>query len=140
MLPAVTNPSQDFWSVVWQQDVRVIVMLTAESEGGQVKAHNYWTSGRYGALQLNVLGERRASLEPARIHQHRSRPALGQRRSTNPPKPMMAREPSNSSPSSEQPYVIVRKFTLANSDQPFERMREITQLQYSSWPDFGAPA
>ncbi|ORY14781.1 hypothetical protein BCR34DRAFT_478860 [Clohesyomyces aquaticus] len=136
-LPTTFN---DFWNVVWQQDVRVIVMLTAESEGGQVKAHNYWTSGRYGALQLNVLGERRASLEPARIHQHRNRPALGQRRSTNPPKPMMAREPSNSSPNSEQPYVIVRKFTLANSDQPFERMREITQLQYSSWPDFGAPA
>ncbi|KKY21207.1 putative protein tyrosine phosphatase [Diplodia seriata] len=41
---------------------------------------------------------------------------------------------------SEQPYVIVRKFTLSNTELPFARMREITQLQYSNWPDFGAPA
>ncbi|KAF2654515.1 tyrosine-protein phosphatase non-receptor type 6 [Lophiostoma macrostomum CBS 122681] len=134
---------KDFWNVVWQQDVRVIVMLTAEQEGGQVKAHNYWSDRQYGHLHLSPLGEHRASLEPSRIHRHReiSRPELGQRRATNPPKPgNLSREPSTSSPSSDQPYVIVRKFTLSNSDEPFERMREITQLQYSSWPDFGAPA
>lgn len=130
-LPTTFN---DFWNVVWQQDVRVVVMLTAEQEGGQVKAHNYWGSKQYGHLQLNFLGEHRASLEPSKIHRHRDRPALGQRRSTNPPKE------ATSSPNSEQPYVIVRKFTLSHADHPFERMREITQLQYSSWPDFGAPA
>jgi protein tyrosine phosphatase len=71
------------------------------------------------------------------------RPTLGQRRSTttNPPnKPGYFTTESNAPPSSEQPYVTVRKFTLSNSDEPFERMREITQLQYSHWPDFGAPA
>lgn len=118
-------------------------MLTAEQEGGQLKAHNYWSDKQYGHLYLNQLGERRASLEPSRIFRHKEhlRPQLGQRRSTNPPKPgNLSREPSGSSPNSEQPYVIVRKFTLSNSDEPFERMREITQLQYSSWPDFGAPA
>jgi len=139
-LPATFN---DFWNVVWQQDVRVIVMLTAETEGGQLKAHNYWSSKQYGPLSLNALGERRASLEPSKIHKRREhlRPALGQRRSTDAPKPAnIAKEASSSSPASEQPYVIVRKFTLANSNEPFERMREITQLQYSNWPDFGAPA
>ncbi|KAF2190921.1 tyrosine-protein phosphatase-like protein non-receptor [Zopfia rhizophila CBS 207.26] len=138
-LPATFN---DFWNVVWQQDVRVIIMLTAEQEGGQIKAHNYWSGKQYGHLQLNLLGERRASLEPSRIHhRHRDRPILGQRRATNPPKPVnLAKETSNSAPNSEQPYIIVRKFTLSNSEEPFERMREITQLQYSSWPDFGAPA
>ncbi|KAF2268049.1 tyrosine-protein phosphatase-like protein non-receptor [Lojkania enalia] len=138
-LPATFN---DFWDVVWQQDVRVIVMLTAEQEGGQTKAHNYWSQGQYNHLHLNLLGERRASLEPSRIHRHHSkdRPTAGQRRATNPPKPNLARESSNTSPSSEQPYVIVRKFALTNSEEPFERMREITQLQYSHWPDFGAPA
>lgn len=118
-------------------------MLTAETEGGQLKAHNYWSGKQYGPLYLNSLGERRASLEPSKIHRHREhmRPALGQRRSTDAPKPAnMTKEANNSSPTSEQPYVIVRKFTLANSDEPFARMREITQLQYSSWPDFGAPA
>jgi protein-tyrosine phosphatase len=108
-----------------------------------VKAHNYWSDRQYGSLYLNPLGEHKASLEPSRVHRHKdlSRPRLGQRRSTNPPKPSnLSRESSSSSTSSEQPYVMVRKFTLSNSEQPFERMREITQLQYSSWPDFGAPA
>ncbi|KAF2204798.1 tyrosine-protein phosphatase non-receptor type 6 [Delitschia confertaspora ATCC 74209] len=141
-LPATFD---DFWNVVWQQDVRVIVMLTAEQEGGQAKAHNYWKDRQYGHMHLNLLSERRASLEPSKIHRHRDRPAFGQRRSTNPPTPAsLAREASSSAatqpPGSEQPYVIVRNFTLSNSDAPFERMREITQLQYSHWPDFGAPA
>ena len=121
----------------------MIVMLTAESEGGQLKAHNYWSGRQFGHLSLNPLSEHRASLEPHRIHRRRdtARPQLGQRRSTNPPRLTdLSKEQSGSPPNAEQPYVIVRKFTLSNSEEPFERMREITQLQYSSWPDFGAPA
>ncbi|KAF1948014.1 tyrosine-protein phosphatase non-receptor type 6 [Clathrospora elynae] len=134
---------KDFWNVVWQQDVRVIVMLTAEQEGGQIKAHNYWSDNQYGHLHLKPIAERRASLEPYKIYRHReqSRPAMGQRRSTNPPRlANFTKEATTGSPTQEQPYVVVRKFTLSNEDEPFERMREITQLQYSHWPDFGAPA
>ena len=67
----------------------MIVMLTAEQEGGQLKAHNYWSGKQYGSLHLNQLGERKASLEPSKIYKHREqwRPTLGQRRATNPPKP-----------------------------------------------------
>jgi protein-tyrosine phosphatase len=136
-LPATFN---DFWNVVWQEDVRVIVMLTAEQEGGQLKAHNYWSGKQYGHLQLNFLSEHRASLEPSKIHRRRDRPSLGQRRSTNPPKAAGFGKAADSPPESEQPYVIVRNFTLSNAAEPFQRMREVTQLQYSSWPDFGAPA
>ncbi|CAI6340488.1 unnamed protein product [Periconia digitata] len=139
-LPATFN---DFWNVVWQQDVRVIVMLTAEQEGGQLKAHNYWSNRQYGHLHLNELGERKASLEPSKIHKHREqwRPPLGQRRSTNPPKSAFFTKEATVTPqSNDQPFVTVRKFTLSNDEEPFARMREITQLQYSHWPDFGAPA
>lgn len=120
-------------------------MLTAEQEGGQIKAHNYWSDKRYGHLRLDNLSEHRASLEPSKIHRYReqSRPTLVQRRSTtnNAPKSaFFAKETAPSTPSSEHPYVIVRKFTLSNDEEPFARMREITQLQYSHWPDFGAPA
>jgi tyrosine-protein phosphatase 2/3 len=127
---------------VWQQDVRVIVMLTAEFEGGHIKAHNYWSQKRFGPLHLNFLSEHRASLEPARIHR-RERPSAGRRRSTNPPT-SRGGTPRNETPESpqavDQPYVIVRRFTLSNDDEPFARMRELTHLQYSNWPDFGAPA
>lgn len=42
----------DFWRVVWEQEVRFIVMLTAESEGGQIKCHRYWSDGDYGPFKL----------------------------------------------------------------------------------------
>lgn len=142
------NLCQDFWNVVWQQDVRVIVMLTAEQEGGQVKAHNYWSDKHFGNLHLKQLSEHRASLEASKIQSHKERshrPILGQRRSTaSQPKTSFFPDPNDDAttpaPASDNPYVTVRKFTLSNSDKPFERMREITQLQYSNWPDFGAPA
>lgn len=116
-------------------------MLTAEKEGGQVKAHNYWEDKQYGPLRLNYLSEHRASLELSTIQRHRDRrPSMGRRRSTNPPPGKTPLATETPTPGSDQPYVIVRRFTLSHADYPFERMREITQLQYSSWPDFGAPA
>jgi len=129
----------DFWNAVWQQDVRVILMLTAEKEGGQMKAHKYWEDRHYGPLVLNFLSEQRASLEPTKIHRHRDRSSITRRRSTN-PTPGAKPPVELASPSSDQPYVTVRRFTLSNTNEPFARMREITQLQYSNWPDFGAPA
>jgi len=131
----------DFWNVIWQQGVRVIIMLTAEKEGGQVKAHNYWDDARYGPFSLTKLSERKASLEPTKIHRHRHRRSTSTRKSSD-DTPTLARFDSSTTTTSgaEQPYVTVRKFTLSHEEHPFERLREITQLQYSSWPDFGAPA
>jgi len=140
-IPATFN---DFWNVVWQQDVRVIVMLTAEKEGAQVKAHNYWDQKQYGPLHLSFLSEKRASLDPDRIHKHLKRPPNLQRHMTtsvNPNIPL-ARLDSEETKDKDgsQPYVLVRKFTLKHDKFPFEPMREVTQLQYTGWPDFGAPA
>ena len=137
-IPATFN---DFWSVVWQQDVRVIVMLSAEKEGPQVKAHNYWNNKQYGSFHLDFLSEKRASIEPSRIHRHRTpqRPAPSKRHSTGPQVPL-AQLDSKDEKGGDQPYVIVRRFTLSHEKHPFEPMREITQLQYTNWPDFGAPA
>ncbi|KAI5360816.1 Putative tyrosine-specific protein phosphatase [Septoria linicola] len=138
-IPATFN---DFWNVIWQQDVRVVVMLTAEKEGAQVKAHNYWDQKQYGQIHLDFLSEKRASLEPSRIHKaHQKRPSAVKRNSTksqNPGVPLATIDTKEDK--NEQPYVTVRKFTISHDRFPFEPMREITQLQYSSWPDFGAPA
>ncbi|KAJ3321287.1 hypothetical protein HDU76_014130 [Blyttiomyces sp. JEL0837] len=32
----------DFWAMVWDQEVRVIVMLTKSEERGRIKCHRYW--------------------------------------------------------------------------------------------------
>jgi protein tyrosine phosphatase len=119
---------------VWQQDVRVILMLTAESEGGQLKAHSYWKQKRYGPIHLNFLSEHRASLEPATIKRHRHR------RMTNASAKSQTSEKDSGEQKSGDAYVTVRRFTLSHDGEPFARMREITHLQYSNWPDFGAPA
>ncbi|KAL6411371.1 hypothetical protein AUP68_05075 [Ilyonectria robusta] len=137
---------EDFWSVIWEQDVRVIVMLTAESEGGQLKCHPYWKARDFGAIRLKPLSEKKVSLD---IDKHRSdshapSPATGGeygRRRANTtttlesvptPKPMQNQ--------ADIPYVIVRKFALSHASHPFDPIREITHLHFPSWPDFGTPA
>ncbi|KAK9477830.1 protein-tyrosine phosphatase-like protein [Lipomyces japonicus] len=95
----------DFWSVVWDQNVRVIVMLTPTQEGGQVKCHSYWKDTKYGNLNLVLVSEQEMPLS-----------------------------------SKTGTLIRVRKFSLSDSSRPFEPVREVTHLQYVSWPDLGAPA
>lgn len=39
----------------------------------------------------------------------------------------------------ETPSIVVRRLTITHDNHPFERMREVTQLHWASWPDFGVP-
>jgi tyrosine-protein phosphatase 2/3 len=141
-IPATFN---DFWRVVWEQDVRVIVMLTAEAEGGQVKSHVYWQPGEYGPLKLKQLSERQVNLEskksPAKSAPP-ARPSMAPRRSTtaNIPGERGSRDDSKSSSVKATPTATVRHFSLSHSAHPFDPMREVTQVHYSDWPEFGAPA
>ncbi|KAK6341681.1 hypothetical protein TWF696_008749 [Orbilia brochopaga] len=129
---------RDFWSVVWDHDVRVIVMLTAEAEGGQVKCHRYWKEHSYGPYQLNIISEKRIALDPSKTSNHLYKKDGSLRRQSSSGRysthePESPKDPNGS-------HIIMRKFTLSHSAHPFSPLREITQLQYSSWPDFGAPA
>lgn len=155
---------EDFWSIIWDNDVRVIVMLTAESEGGQLKCHPYWKGNDFGPVRLRVLSEKKVSLD---IDKRRSpsttRTATtdgstssaqaspldvslseGARRRANTTTTLDSTNPFNFTPqptgAAEPQYVIIRKFALSHAAHPFLPIREITQLHYPSWPDFGAPA
>ncbi|KAL9105520.1 MAG: hypothetical protein Q9227_009317 [Pyrenula ochraceoflavens] len=142
-IPATFN---DFWRVLWEQDARVVVMLTAESEGGQVKSHAYWHTGDYGPLKVKLLSEKRIPLDqrrpPSAIdNSSLKRPTLGQRRSTNPHTALEKQSAKESGKSNSEPlFMVQRHFTISHSAFPFQPMREITQIQYAHWPDFGAPA
>lgn len=124
-IPSTFN---DFWNTIWEQDVRLIVALTAESEGLQLKCHPYWQSACYGPLQVELVTERTVPL-PTR------KPYIG-----SPAKRSHSRRDSTSPPITDQPHMIVRHLTVIHSALPFAQMREITQIQYSGWPDFGTPA
>ncbi|RAK98031.1 putative protein tyrosine phosphatase (Pyp1) [Aspergillus ibericus CBS 121593] len=113
----VPDTFNDFWRVVWEQDVRLVVSLTAEVERGQVKCHPYWESGNYGLCQVNNFSEKLIYLDsrdPQPTDMELDKPE----------------DPSN-------PYIIVRHFGLSHSAFPFQPLREVTQLQYPHWPDFG---
>jgi protein-tyrosine phosphatase len=122
-------------------------MLTAESEGGQLKCHPYWKGRDFGAIRLKLLSEKKVSLD---IDKHRSdshhTPSAsaseqGRKRAnttttfeSSTPTPRPTQGPA------ETPYVIVRKFALSHTAHPFAPIREITHLHFPSWPDFGTPA
>ena len=133
---------------MWEQDARVIVMLTAESEGGQRKSHPYWLPNDYGPFQLKSLSEDTVSLEsssklsPSKLTSLEERSNTSRRRATNPfsVAAQDALRETTFTNESKPPSVIIRKLTLSHTAYPFQPLREVTQLQYSSWPDFGTPA
>ncbi|CAO3597461.1 unnamed protein product [Absidia cylindrospora] len=52
----------DFWQVVWEQNSRVVVMLTKEEEMNKIKCHRYWPSEmnhaiQYGPTRLTLVAE-----------------------------------------------------------------------------------
>ena len=126
----------------------MVVMLTAETEGGQRKCHPYWLAGDYGPFKLKLLSERSLPLaspksSPGRVFssplnmETNQRRGIGRRRSsTKGPQPTSTPQTVDA----DIPYIIMRKLTLSHTGRPFEPLREITQVQYSNWPDFGAPA
>lgn len=36
------NTTADFWTMVWQQQCTLVIMLTTQVERGRVKCHQYW--------------------------------------------------------------------------------------------------
>lgn len=147
--------------------MRVIVMLTAESEGGQLKCHPYWKDREYGLIKLRALSEKKASLDidrnvsPSAMDASDAKESSdGQgddafgfgaamtaadivRRRANTTTTLESSPQGQAQPrkaTGETPYVIIRKFALSHAAHPFAPIREITQLHYPSWPDFGTPA
>ncbi|CAG8445059.1 10718_t:CDS:2 [Ambispora leptoticha] len=107
-LPATYD---DFWRVIWEQNSRVIVMLTKEEEAGRIQCHRYWaqctkTPCQFGSLSCILISE------------------------TN---------PLVTADGKPDASIIVRKFQIQNTTEPSASPREITQIHFLGWPDFGIP-
>lgn len=118
-------------------------MLTAETEGGQLKCHPYWKGREFGAVRLKPLSEKKVSLD---LDKHRSEPGAaepGRKRAITTTTLESSSKPANpprAEGQAEGPYVLVRKFALSHSAYTFAPIREITHLFFPAWPDFGTPA
>ncbi|KAH9931213.1 protein-tyrosine phosphatase-like protein [Fomitopsis serialis] len=102
----------DFWTLCWEQNVHVIVMLTREVEGNTVKCGKYWAEGEYGPLRLKLIA---TDDTPERERQKHGSDSDGER------------------------DIVHRVFKLTHTGYPQAKPRVVTQLQYLDWPDFNVP-
>lgn len=125
------HPLTPIHSLVWEQNVHVIVMLTREVESALVKCGNYWAEGAYGPLRLTLLS---TSDTPARERARRERETSGG---------LFARHPVNQgakqAAEADEEQTIRRVFSLRHTGFPRAPPRRVTQLQYLEWPDLDVP-
>lgn len=98
----------DFWQVVWDKRIPVIVMLTAETEGGSIKCHRYWNEGVYGDVKLLEISSEHVELSPL------TGTTVTVRR-----------------------FFLTSTAAVKAGSQPLPS-HTVVQLQFTSWPDRGA--
>ncbi|KAG8814975.1 hypothetical protein FRC17_000909 [Serendipita sp. 399] len=114
----------DFWTICWEQNVPVIVMLTREIESSLVKCGHYWKDGKYGDISLRLVSQdgeeentkTKSLLQPGSFFHRKT-----------------SDEPSRDS-------IIKRIFELRHKGHPKLSPRFITHLQYLGWPDLDVPS
>jgi len=110
----------DFWMMVWEQNVHVIVMLTRQVEGNQLKCGDYWSGGQYGPFRLRLIAVEGGEEEVERITGF----DFGQGKKCDP---------------ADAPNTIRRTFALSHTGQPHTPPRKVVQFQFLSWLDMNVP-
>jgi len=105
------STTDDFWRMIWEQNCGVIVMLTGLREGNRIKADQYWPEQGQVKKYGNILVCNKNTF------------TLGS---------FIVRS------------LLVREKQQNDNDNststtPSPQVREIIQIQYSEWPDFGIP-
>ncbi|SJX64911.1 related to Protein-tyrosine phosphatase, receptor type 1 [Sporisorium reilianum f. sp. reilianum] len=133
-----------FWTAVWEQNSRVIVMLTREHESGRLQSHPYWLNTAYGdSIRLTKLEEVVLDEAGQTMRAEECNGVLGTQEDGGALFPSM---PSHSSSSQQdtaaakrEPTTVRRTFLLKNLSEPQAASRRIVQLQYIAWPDYHIP-
>ncbi|KAG1451151.1 hypothetical protein G6F56_008159 [Rhizopus delemar] len=105
-LPATFN---DFWQMVWEQESRVLVMLTKEEEMNKIKCHRYWPSilnepVQYGKILVTLTSETLYNVKGL-------------------------------DKTDEEDMIIMRQLIISKNGEN----QSVTHLQYIGWMDFGVP-
>ncbi|KAF8680261.1 Protein tyrosine phosphatase, catalytic domain [Rhizoctonia solani] len=110
----------DFWTMVWEQHVHVIVMLTRQVEGNQLKCGDYWSGTQFGPLRLQLIATEGGNENVEKV--------------TGFDFGFKDDEKNDDS----QP-TIRRTFLLTHTGYPDEPPRKIVQFQFLSWLDMNVP-
>lgn len=132
-----------FWTAIWEQNSRVIVMLTREHESGRLQSHPYWLQSEFGdSIRLTKLEE--VVLDEAG-QKMRSEECNGVLNKDNdggalfPTMPPQSQQKDGVSGGKREPTTIRRTFLLKNLSEPQSAPRRVVQLQYIAWPDYHIP-
>jgi len=110
------NTFSVFWSVIWEYDIRTIVMLAREQEAGRTKCDNYWDELTAEPFQVSVLEQKTISSQELREFS----------------------VPSDPNSKDTDICVIQRTLQVRNLTDP-DTPRHITHFQYVAWPDHSVP-
>ncbi|KAF9569789.1 hypothetical protein CPC08DRAFT_756770 [Agrocybe pediades] len=137
----------DFWTLCWEQNVHVIVMLTREVEGAMVKCGAYWTDTDFGPLRLRLVsteGLPPPDEHPATAGYFNDHSSLSSHSSRPPPRrfPHSAgsqRHYRHHHYHTRRSETVKRVFELTHTGYPEAKPRQIIHLQYLEWPDMNVP-
>ncbi|KAF5382236.1 hypothetical protein D9757_008927 [Collybiopsis confluens] len=121
----------DFWTLVYQQNVHVIVMLTREIEGSMVKCGPYWKDEVFGALRLKLISTE-GNADEGKDDDLRRKDAAGGFFFPAP-------EPKGEKKKDVGDAIIKRTFLLSHTGYPNIPERKVVQFQYLEWPDMNVP-
>ncbi|KAG8763478.1 hypothetical protein FRC11_003167 [Ceratobasidium sp. 423] len=112
----------DFWTMVWEQHVHVIVMLTRQVEGNQLKCGDYWSGTQFGPLRLQLIateGAKEEVIETATGFDFGFTEKI--------------------KCDDDSQTTIRRTFALSHAGHPGEPPRKVVQFQFLSWLDMNVP-
>lgn len=131
--------TDDFWQLVWQERVGVIVMLCNLKEGGMEKCHSYFDEGVYGPLRLRRI----ASTSPERPEATQAEQDQHAAQGFFSAADMNRSQSVNRTEDTTTAYTARREFNL---DRPSDRShqtpsetRQLRHFQFGNWPDFDIP-
>lgn len=160
----------DFWRMIWESNVSVVIMACNEYESGQLKCEPYWpelqnTSCLYGNFEVSLMKVRqicddflirKLSVKLLKMnnhhHHHQSSVTINTETATDSSSASscddgdggrITRSDGDSDsfhPTSSTPDQTHKQQTVIQDNYTVLEERTICQFHYTTWPDHGVPA
>jgi receptor-type tyrosine-protein phosphatase zeta len=153
----LSSTINDFWRMIWEQEVPVIVMITNLVEKNRVKADAYWppkvkTVSCYGDIFVKLVSEKKKSKQNTvtircfqmwKVPTKSCNTTPSNNEKTSNSRDLDSEEniptPSESINSSDDEHDIEESESEETVPQEGMEIRKVVQLHCTKWPDFGVP-